>query len=214
ATNATVAVDTGSLNLSGAVGQSTTGLGLTKTGAGILTFSGAAANTYTGPTTVSTGELDLAKTAGTNAVPAALTINGGILKLLAAIGGTGGLTKAGPGILTLSGTGANTYTGATTVNESELDLAKTAGTNAIAGPLVVGDGTGGTDVDKVVLVNNTQIADTAAVTITHSGVLDLATDATSDTIGPLTLTGGHVTTGTGVLTLGNNVTTNTDPATS
>jgi autotransporter-associated beta strand protein len=71
-------------------------------------------------------------------------------------------TKSGDGTLTFSGTAANTYTGVTTVNAGTLALAKSAGLNAIAGNLVVGDGRG---VDTVRLDANDQIADTASVTL-------------------------------------------------
>lgn len=55
----------------GAVGS------LTKVGTGVLTLSGAAANTYTGTTTVNVGRLHLNKTAGVNAVGGDLAINNG-----------------------------------------------------------------------------------------------------------------------------------------
>src|SRR5439155_5456157 len=129
------------------------------------------------------------------------------LTVSAVVSGTGfGLTKAGLGTMSFSGTTANTYTGATTVNEGELDLNKNAGVNAVAGPLVIGDDAGGVGADVVRFgSNNDQIANTAAVTVKSSGLLDLF--GRSETIGPLTLTGGTVSTGTGTLTLGGNVTT-------
>jgi len=61
--------------------QNTTGtVSLTKTGTGTQQLAGAAANTYSGPTTVQTGVLELNKTAGSAAIPAGLVIgenNGG-----------------------------------------------------------------------------------------------------------------------------------------
>lgn len=55
--------------------------GLTKTGlsTGNLTLSGSAANTYSGTTYVSGGNLTLNKTAGVNAVGGDIVINGGVL---------------------------------------------------------------------------------------------------------------------------------------
>jgi len=55
----------------------------TKTGSGVLTFSGTTGNRYTGLTTVNAGELDLNKTVGINALNGNLTIAGGTVKLLA-----------------------------------------------------------------------------------------------------------------------------------
>src|SRR5262245_46156911 len=80
------------------------------------------------------------------------------------------LTKAGAGALTLSGTAANDYTGTTTVNGGTMLLNKTAGTNAVPGALVIGDGTG---TDTVRLSAANQIADAANVTVNSSGLLDL-----------------------------------------
>ena len=74
-------------------------------------------------------------------------------------GGTLALTKIGSGSQTLVGTRPNTYTGLTTVNGGTLTLAKTAGTNAVSGNILIGAGT---------LANGLshQIADTANVTLT------------------------------------------------
>lgn len=76
--------------------------------------------------------------------------------------GTGGLTKTGTGTLTLSGTAANTLTGTTTINAGTVILNKTAGVNAIAGDIYVGDGRG---TDILQINANEQIADTANVTL-------------------------------------------------
>ncbi|MFN6189359.1 MAG: beta strand repeat-containing protein, partial [Planctomycetia bacterium] len=54
-------------------------VGLTKTTSGVLTLSGADANTYSGTTTVSAGRLNLNKTAGVNAVAGNLAITGGLV---------------------------------------------------------------------------------------------------------------------------------------
>jgi autotransporter-associated beta strand protein len=114
-----------------------------------------------------------------------------------------GLIKTGPGILTFgNGTdaNANSYTGLTTINAGELDLNKAAGTNAIAGNLTIGDGSG-TDTVKLVAAN--QIANTSDVTINSSGVFNLNNN--NETIDALNgVAGGSVTLGSGTLTVGAN----------
>ena len=49
------------------------------------------------------------------------------LNLIGPIGGSGGVTKIGQGRLVYAGTNNNTYAGLTTVNQGELDLAKSGG---------------------------------------------------------------------------------------
>lgn len=117
-------------------------------------------------------------------------------------GGTRGLTKAGAGTLVFSGAGANSYTGNTTINGGTLELSKTAGVNAIAGALAIGDGVGN---DTVRLTASNQIADAQTVTINSTdinnrGIFDL--NGNSETIGGLTMTGGVATFGFGTLTIG------------
>src|SRR5262249_48222005 len=56
-------------------------------------------------------------------------------------GTSGAVTKLGLGTFMYSGA-ANTYTGATTVDEGTLLLQKTAGANAFNGALIIGDGIG------------------------------------------------------------------------
>jgi autotransporter-associated beta strand protein len=74
-------VPSGAADLS--ISAAITGGGLTKTGGGTLRLDGTVANTYTGMTTVSAGELDLNKTAGVNAIGGNVTIGGtGTLKFL------------------------------------------------------------------------------------------------------------------------------------
>src|SRR5205823_914298 len=52
--------------------------GLVKNGPGVLTVAGSSPNTYASATIVNQGALLLNKPAGTNAVPAALTIGDGV----------------------------------------------------------------------------------------------------------------------------------------
>lgn len=94
----------------------------------------------------------------------------------------GGVTKDGAGNMYFVGALANTYVGTTTVNSGGLTLGKTSGVTAVAGPLVIGSA-------GVQLDSDNQIADTAPITI-NGGFLQPYLG--SDTIGPLTMTGGGI----------------------
>lgn len=102
---------------------------------------------------------------------------------------SGGLTKSGAGTLTLSGTTANTFTGMSHVTAGQLALSKTAGVDAIAGSLAIGDGSTGA---VVRLINSDQIADSSVITFNGSGpnagVLQL--NNRNETLGGLASTGG------------------------
>ena len=114
----------------------------------------------------------------------------------------GALTKGGTGQLTLSGAAANTFTGATTVNDGVLQLNKTAGIDALAGSLTIGDGAGGAA--SVLWSANNQLPNTTAVTIASDGTLNL--NGLAETIGHLSGVGA-VTLGAGTLTTGDASTT-------
>lgn len=117
--------------------------GITKAGTGTLTLAGT--NTYTGPTLISEGRLQI----GNGVLDGSIDTTSGIVNnatlaynLIAAhtvslpISGTGALTKAGAGDLTL--TGANTYAGSTTVTGGTLTL--TTPFLADGAGLVIGNG--------------------------------------------------------------------------
>jgi fibronectin-binding autotransporter adhesin len=85
---------------------------------------------------------------------------------VAGSGASSALTVVGTGTLEFSGTGANTYSGNTTLNSSAATLLlNKTGVNAVAGNLVVSNG-------SVLLGQAGQIADTAAITNT-GGLIDL-----------------------------------------
>ncbi|WP_296341163.1 autotransporter-associated beta strand repeat-containing protein [Reyranella sp.] len=122
--------------------------GLVKEGTATLTLGGA--NTYTGGTTIKAGAIAVSSDGNLGDANGGVTFDGGALKFLAsfdlentraialelgggtidtngfntmiaqAIGGSGGLTKAGSGTLTLAE--VNTYLGATTINAGTLAL--------------------------------------------------------------------------------------------
>jgi autotransporter-associated beta strand protein len=69
--------------LPGTIGEQGAPGTLIKTGPGTLTLLGSAANSYTGPTIIQSGTLELAKTAGVAALPGDLMLQGGAAVLLA-----------------------------------------------------------------------------------------------------------------------------------
>lgn len=133
-------------------GDNATDGGLTKLSSGILTLT--AASTYTGPTTISGGSIQLGDGTDTRdgTISNSPTITIGNASLIynrfgsssygGNITGTGSVMKTGPGTQTL--TGDNDYTGATTVNDGV--LAVSGGNLPDVGSLVI-DGTGKVDID-------------------------------------------------------------------
>jgi len=111
----------------------------------------------------------------------------------------------------LSGSSPNTFSGATTVNDGRLELSKTAGVNALAGSVNVGDASGSANSAELRLINANQMPTTTAVSIKSDGLFAL--NGNNQTIGTLAMTGGNITTGAGTLTLGGNVTGNADSST-
>jgi autotransporter-associated beta strand protein len=120
----------------------------------------------------------------------------GTLNLAGVVSGSGGLTKTGPGLVVMSGSSGNSYSGPTVVNQGELRLSKTSG-NSIAGGLTIGNGSSAA---VVRLTANNQIGDSGTVTVNSTGQF-LTSGTASDTIGSLNLTGGLVDMGAGTLTL-------------
>ena len=142
---------------------------------------------------------DLTLSGGITGDGNALALGGaGDVTISSAIAGIGtALTKDGTGAVFLNGASPNTYNGVTAVNEGLLVLSKTAGINAIAGNLTIGDGSATATVQ---LTAANQIADTSAVTINTGGVFDLNTLA--ETIGSISGSGSVTLGAGGALTVG------------
>lgn len=200
---------------------------LSKSGAGTLVLL--TANDYSGGTTVSGGLVSFAANSlGTGAITlnggglqwiaantsdvsaqlvgigangATFDTNGNNVSFATPLGGTGGVTKAGAGALTLSG--ANTYSGGTTVNAGTLELAPGAslqagsaltvngGTFATNGDISIGAlaGSGGAITLAGVLTADSGESTTLATAISGAGGL------TKSGAGTLNLTGTHTYTG-------------------
>ncbi|MEO5803736.1 MAG: autotransporter-associated beta strand repeat-containing protein [Verrucomicrobiota bacterium] len=157
------------------------GLPMTLVTSQTFTNSGNARLQFNGPITNAGFTLTLQINAGTN-----------LFQIGASIHGAGGLIKNGTGLLRFTGIESNTYSGTTFVNAGTVELAKNPLVVSIPGPLVIGDGIGGTNADVLNNIGGHQIADTSPVTINSSGLLIVAV---SDTMGGLTGNGNVSLTG-------------------
>jgi autotransporter-associated beta strand protein len=124
-------------NLSDGVSGSGLGASLTKVGTGLQLLSGS--NSYSGPTTISGGALQIGSGGTTGTLGSGNVINDAnlivwksdTLTLSNPISGSGNLIQAGSGTTIL--TGANTYTGKTAVNDGTL---RVGAENALGGSAV------------------------------------------------------------------------------
>jgi autotransporter-associated beta strand protein len=133
---------------------------------------------------------------GTVGSPVSLTIQGndGELDFNNAISGFGSITQASEGTTVFSGPG-NTYSGATDVQSGTLGLAAAA--VAVPGDLTIVAAAVTFDADN-------QLAQTASVTVTNAGQLNL--NGHSNQITNLSLSTGEVDTAAGTLSVSGNIT--------
>ncbi|MBS0346675.1 MAG: DUF4347 domain-containing protein [Proteobacteria bacterium] len=172
--------------------------GLTKTGAGTLTLSGA--NTYTGTTTVSAGGLTTGA-ANVIADTSAVSVASGATLTLGGNETVGSLAGAGTvalGANTLTTGADNTSTDFSGVISGTGGIAKTgsgtftlSGSNTYSGTTTINAGT-------LTASGGAAIADTSAVTVASGATLTLSND---ETVGSLA-GAGAVTLGTNTLTTG------------
>lgn len=126
-TTRTITVSGAALTLGNNIANGTTAVGITKAGAGTLVLTGV--GTYTGPTIVTSGTLQIGDGGATGSfgassgvqVDALLVLNrSGSLTVTQDISGTGGVVSRGTGISAFAGT--NSYLGTTTVERGTLRL--------------------------------------------------------------------------------------------
>ncbi|MBL0923977.1 MAG: autotransporter-associated beta strand repeat-containing protein, partial [Sphingomonadaceae bacterium] len=151
-------------------------------GNGTLVLTGS--NSYTGTTTISGGTLQVGNGGTSGTLGSGDVVNNGALvfnradglTVANAISGSGGLTQAGTGTLTLSG--ANSYTGPTNVNNGTLNVtgSLTSGATVNSGGTLGGTG-----------------AIAGLVTVNGGGTLSPGLSPGTLTLGALTLNSGSAT---------------------
>jgi autotransporter-associated beta strand protein len=193
--------------------------GLVKEGAGTLTLAGS--NTFTGTTTVATGVLRIGAGGSTGGVAGAIVNQSSVVfdrsgtaTHAGVISGTGGVTKAGAGTVSLSGT--NTFSGGMRVDAGTLQvsgavnpagrltlaggtfaLAKSAGTQAVAGlTLAAGDSAVSNTVATGTLALAAVSRETGGVVrfVTRTGPITTSATATSGILGNWAFTGSGTAT--------------------
>jgi len=184
------------------------GSGLTKSGAGTMVVSGQ--NTYSGVTTISAGTLQVGDGGTTGTLGTGNVVNNATLAFNRSgtatfgnvISGSGTLVKRGSGTVALSG--ANTYSGATTVSEGTLALSGSGSLGSSSTITVVAgaqlDTTGRTSTlalgSAQALANSGGNASLTGNLNAEAGTLSLTADGATPA---LTVSGGTLSLGAGTV---------------
>jgi autotransporter-associated beta strand protein len=151
--------------------------------------------TFTGGTLQATSAYTIARQVSLGAGGGTIDTNGNNVLVSTAIAGSGGLTKAGTGILTVSG--ANSYVGGTTINAGTLRLAAGASLPT-TGALTVNGGTLDFNGNNVTIGS---LAGAGGTLSLGASTLTVAEAGSTTFAGTLTGTGGVTKTGSGTLNL-------------
>ena len=211
--------NTGSNLVSATMGDNSSVNTLAVVKSGVGTWVMSANNTYTGSTTISAGTLQIGSgsTSGALSASSAITNNGTLAfnrgsgstltqgtDFNSTISGTGNLIQAGSGTVVLNG--ANTYTGATTINAGTLSIASITN-GGVAGAL----GSSTSAASNLVLGGGTLLYTGADGTTDRNFTLTEGTSSTINVTTALTISGSAATTsgnltkaGAGTLTLSGN----------
>ena len=147
---------------------------LYQNGSNVTTLAGS--NSYTGNTTIGGGTLAIngAGLLGGGNYSAAIANNGALVvntssnqALGGVISGNGVLYQLGSGVTTL--TGANSYTGGTTINAGTLNIANSAGSATGTGTVTINAGTLSSGVGGLGIISGAVVCGTGAVTISPGG---------------------------------------------
>jgi autotransporter family porin len=150
--------------------------------AGITILTGA--NSYTGSTTINAGTLQIGNGGTTGSVAGNITNNATLdfnrsdaVAYANVISGSGGLIKDGAGVATL--TGANTYTGGTTIHAGTLQIGNGGTTGSVTGDIA----------------NNATLAFNRSDAVNYANVISGSGNLIKDGAGVTTLTGVNTYTG-------------------
>jgi autotransporter-associated beta strand protein len=198
--NNATALGTGTFTITGGVISNTSGGSITESNNNAQAWNGDFSSAASNPLNLGTGAVAMNNSRTVSVTGATLTV-GGVIS-----GSTFGLTKAGAGTLIL--TGANTYTGNTTISAGTLNANSTSALGGASSTLIFSGGTlqaGGTITSpstRSVTLSSTGTIDTNGQTVSIAGVISGGNGLTKSGTGTLTLTGTNTYSGATTISAG------------